>query len=56
MNIAIKPVPASMIRALAERYPDLDRSELAKKGGWTYGQVQSALKAQTAASRKFRAS
>lgn len=43
MNIAIKPVAANQIRAMAERYPDLSPNELATKGGWTYGQVVSAL-------------
>jgi hypothetical protein len=43
MNIAIKPVIADQIRAMAEHYPDLSPNDLAKKGGWTYGQVVSAL-------------
>ena len=46
MNIAIKPVEANLIRQMAEKYPDLKPAELTRKGGWTYGQVQSALRAK----------
>lgn len=46
MNIAIKPVAANLIRQMAERYPDLSPYEVAKRGGWDYGRVQSALRAK----------
>lgn len=46
MNITIKPVAANLIRQMAERYPDLRPAEVARKGGWTIGQVQSALRAK----------
>lgn len=55
MNIAIKPVEANLIRQMAERYPDLQPTELAKKGGWKYGQVQSALRAKAPDRPKSRA-
>ncbi|MET3901196.1 hypothetical protein ABIB57_005166 [Devosia sp. UYZn731] len=56
MNIAIKPVAANQIRAMAERYPDLSANELAKKGAWTYGQVTSALSKRRPDKPKSRAS
>jgi hypothetical protein len=46
MNIAIKPVAANLIRQMSERYPDLSPMELARKGGWGYGQVRSALQSK----------
>ena len=55
MNIAIKPVEANLIRQMHERYPDLPPAELARKGDWTYGQVQSALRAKAPDRPKTRA-
>jgi hypothetical protein len=55
MSIAIKPIAANLIRQLHERYPDMPSVELAKKGGWTYGQVQSALRAKAPDKPKSRA-
>ena len=55
MGIAIKPVAANLIRQMHERYPDLPSADLAKKGGWTYGQVQSALSRKAPDKPKSRA-
>ena len=54
MTIAIKPIVADQIRAMAERYPDFSPSELRHKGGWTFGQVVSALSKKRPDKRKSR--